>query len=205
MTSVQSHGRPRYKRSSAAPSVAPPDFSLPLKSDDELSDQPAGPSTTSPVANAPAATNSIPKYLDDDLQRIFKTVLEARVPTPTLVLALALVPAPVPAPAPAPAPIVAEAYRKKLKARFPDVYRGKSHIDCYNFCQQYEDYFATARATGSTRILFAASFLRDRISFCWQQYKRRHDVETPVPVTWEEFKAFLRRTLGDSQAFVDAY
>ena len=77
-------------------------------------------------------------------------------------------------------------------------------MDCYNFCQQYEDYFATAGATGPTRILFATSFLRDRISFRWQQYKRRHDTETSVPVTWDEFKVFLRRSLGDSQAFVDA-
>ena len=58
---------------------------------------------------------------------------------------------------------------------------------------------------GPTRIPFAASFLRDRISFRWQQYKRGHDAETPVPVTWDEFKAFLRQSLGDSQIFVDTY
>ena len=56
-------------------------------------------------------------------------------------------------------------------------------MDCYNFCQQCEDYFATAGATGSTWIPFATFFLRDRISFRWQQYKRRHDAKTPVPVT----------------------
>ena len=78
-------------------------------------------------------------------------------------------------------------------------------MDCYNFCQQCEDYFATAGATGPTRIPFATSFLRDRISCRWQQYKRRHDAKTPVPVTWDEFKTFLRRSLGDSQAFVDTY
>ena len=125
-----------------------------------------------PVANALAAT-SILKYSEDDLQRIFKAVLEARAP----------VPAPIPAPAPAPAPIVAKAPREKLKTRFPDLYCGKSHMDCYNFCQQCEDYFAIARVTGPTRIPLATSFLRDRISFRWQQYKRRHDTETPVPVT----------------------
>ena len=195
MTSVRGRRRLCRERSSVAPSVAPPDSSPPPESGDELSDQPVGPSTKLPVANAPAAANSIPKYSEDDLQRILRTVLEARVP----------VPAPVPAPAPAPAPIVAEAPREKLKARSPDVYRGKSHMDCYNFCQQCEDYFATAGATGPTRIPFAASFLRDRISFRWQQYKRRHDAKTPVPVTWDEFKAFLQRSLGDSQAFVDTY
>ena len=203
MTSYRGRGRPRRKRSSAAPSVALPDSFPPHELGDKLFDQPAGPSTKSPIANAFAAANSIPKYSEDDLQRILRTVLEARIPAPAPVLAPA--PVPVHAPAPAPAPIVAEAPRKKLKARSPDVYRGKSHMDCYNFCQQCEDYFATAGATGPTRIPFAASFLRDRISFRWQQYKRRHDADTPVPVTWEEFKAFFCRSLGDSQAFVDAY
>ena len=127
------------------------------------------------------------------MQRILKAVLEARAPTPA------------PALAPVPVPVVSKVSREKLKARSPDVYRGKSHMDYYNFCQQCEDYFATAGATGPTQIPFAASFLRDRISFRWQQYKRRHDADTPVPVTWDEFKAFLRRSLGDSQAFVDAY
>ena len=119
------------------------------------------------------------------MQRILKAVLETRAPTPALA--------------------VSEIPWEKLKARFPDVYRGKSHMDCYNFCQQCEDYFATARATGPTRIPFAASFFRDRISFRWQQYKRRYDADTLVPVTWDEFKTFLRRSLGDSQVFVDAY
>ena len=163
-----------------------------------------------PVANASVAT-SVLKYSENDLQRNFKAVLEARALVPALALVPApapvLTPAPVPAPIPAPAlaPIVAEASREKLKARSLDVYHRKSHIDYYNFCQQYEDYFATARATGSTRIFFATSFLRDQISFCWQQYKRRHDAETPVWVTWDEFKAFLHCSLGDSQAFVDTY
>ena len=78
-------------------------------------------------------------------------------------------------------------------------------MDCYNFCQQYEDYFATAGATGPTRILFAASFLRDQISFRWQQYKQKHNANSAAPVTWDEFKAFFCRSLGDSRAFVDSY
>ena len=146
MTSVRGRERPHRKRSFAAPSIAPPGSSPPPESGDKLSDQPARPSTKPPVANAPAAANSIPKYSEDDLQRIFKTVLEARVPAPAPVFA----PAPVPASAPAPAPIVAKAPRKKLKAHSPDMYCGKSHMDCYNFYQQCEDYFATAGATGPT-------------------------------------------------------
>ena len=168
---------------------------------------PLDPQRRKALANSPPAANSVPKYSEDDLQRIFKAVLEAQapIPAPLPVPALALVLAATSAPVLAPASNVAEAHREKLKARSPDLYRGKSHIDCYNFCQQCEDYFATAGATGPTRIPFAASFLRDRISFRWQQYKRRHDAKTPVPVTWDEFKAFLQRSLADSQAFMDTY
>ncbi len=53
----------------------------------------------------------------------------------------------------------------KLKAKTPDVYRSRSHMECYNFCQQCEDHFATCRATGPNRIPFAASFLQNRINF----------------------------------------
>lgn len=48
---------------------------------------------------------------------------------------------------------------RPLKARFPDLYYGNSHLDCYRFCQQCEDHFETAGANGPNRILFAASFL----------------------------------------------
>ena len=180
MTSIRGRGRPRRKRLSVALLDSSP------SPESEFSKQPDGPSRPKPpVAVVPAA--DVPKYSEDDLQRILKTVLEARVP------------------APAPAPAVSEVPRDKLKARSPDVYRGKSHMDCNNFSQQCEDYFTTAGATGPTRIPFATSFLRDRISFRWQQYKRKRDRDSSVSVTWDEFKAFLRRSLGDSQAFVDTY
>ena len=52
-----------------------------------------------------------------------------------------------------------------LKAKTPDVYRNRSHMECYNFCQQYKDHFATCRAVGPNRIPFATSFLRNRINF----------------------------------------
>ena len=127
MISVQDRGRPCWKRPfvapSVAPSVAPPDSSPPPELGDELSDQPAEPSGTKTFANAPAATTNVPKYSEDDLQQIVKAVLEARAPVPAL----------------NPAPAVSEAPREKLKARSPDVYHGKSHMDCYNFCQQCED------------------------------------------------------------------
>ncbi len=93
----------------------------------------------------------------------------------------------------------------KLKAKTPDVYRGMSHMECYNFCQQCEDHFATCGAIGPNRILFAASFLRDRINFCWQQHKRKLEAESLVLISWDKFKAFLRKALGDSRTFVDNY
>ena len=78
-------------------------------------------------------------------------------------------------------------------------------MDYYNFCQQYENYFASAAATGANQIPFAAFFLWDRISFRWQQYKRKRDVDSFISIMWDEFKAFLCWSLGDSQVFVNIY
>ena len=51
-----------------------------------------------------------------------------------------------------------------LKAKTPETYSGKSHMDCYHFCQQCEDYFKTSGATGMNCIPFTATFLRDAIN-----------------------------------------
>ena len=60
----------------------------------------------------------------------------------------------------------AEVARKRLlKANVPDVYFEKLHMDCYYFCQQCEDHFVTAGATGSNHTPFAASFLCGKINF----------------------------------------
>lgn len=69
------------------------------------------------------------------MQRIFKTILEARAPI-----------------------ISEESQNKLLKARSLDMYRGKSHMKYYHFCQQCENYFAIAEAKGANRIFFAMSF-----------------------------------------------
>ena len=187
MTSIRSRRCPRRERPFIAPSVALfvtlLDSSPPPKSGDEFSDQSAGPSGTKlPVADAPVTSTNVPKYSEDDVQRMFKAVLEAPAPTS----------------APVPAPVVSKVPKEKLIACSLNIYCRKSHIDCYNFCQQCENYFDTAGATGPTRILFAAFFLRDRISFRWQQYKQRYDADTPVLVTWDEFKALFWQNLGDS-------
>ena len=55
----------------------------------------------------------------------------------------------------------------KLQTKTPDVYQCKSHMECYNFCQQCEDYFITCEAIRPNQIPFAASFLQDHINFRW--------------------------------------
>ena len=92
--------------------------------------------------------------------------------------------------------------KRALQARNPDIYYGNLHMECYYFCQQCEDYFDTAGATGLQRVLFAASFLRDRINFRWQQHKTQVESDKTAPFTWVEFKAFLQQSLGESTAFV---
>ena len=142
------------------------------------------------LAPAPVDANATVRYSEADLQRIFRTVLEVR---------------PL-APAPAPQPLVfPDGPRERpLKARFPELYRGKTHMECYNFIQQCEDHFATAGAKGPNRVPFAAIFLREQALFHWQQHKAKNAGETDVPLTWEKFKAFLRWSLGESRAFVDS-
>ena len=84
---------------------------------------------------------------------------------------------------------LAEPWECLLKARTPETYSGKSHIDCYHFCQQCEDYFETLGATEMNHTLFAATFLRGTVSFRYTQHKRYHKSATPI--TWPEFKNFL--------------
>ena len=73
-----------------------------------------------------------------------------------------------------------EPRERPLKARTPETYSGKSHMDCYHFCQQCEDYFETSGATGMNRTPFAATFFRGAISLRWAQHKRRHESATPI-------------------------
>ena len=95
----------------------------------------------------------------------------------------------------------AEPRKHPLKARSPETYLEKFHIDCYHFCQQCEDHFETLNATGMNRTLFAASFLHGTISLRWAQHKRRHQGATPIMRS--KFKTFLWKDLGNSQAFID--
>ena len=126
-----------------------------------MSDQLAGPPGAQFfVVVVSAAALPVPKYTKEDLQHIFKTVLEAQAPT-----------------------ISEEPWNKLLKACFLDVYCGKFHIKCYNFCQQCEDYFTNVGAREANQILFAVSSLQDQITFHWQQYKRKQNANSAALVT----------------------
>ena len=95
-----------------------------------------------------------------------------------------------------------EPQERPLKAKTSETYSKKSHIDCYHFCQQCEDYFETSGATKINRISFATIFFRGSISLRWAQHKRRHKCATFI--TWSKFKAFLWKDLGSSQTFIDS-
>ena len=131
-----------------------------------------------------SADSSVVKYLEDDLQRIVKTIPEAR-------------PLPLPALASVPTLVVATAPHYKgpckwpLKARFPDIYWDKTHLECYNFLQQCKDHFATAGATSLYRVLCAATFLKHIAMFRWQQHQHKIEDQTNISISWERFKAFL--------------
>lgn len=131
--------------------------------DDELDDGPPGASTessgsmapTSQVSSraptlgpTPAPNTSVGRYTDEDLQKATKLALESFLQGQEHAQRQAGFQVP------------AEPRERPLKARFPDLYFGNSHLDRYRFCQQCEDHFKTARATGSNRVCFAASFLR---------------------------------------------
>ena len=133
-------------------------------------DEPAGGAQRSPLANGSGSPLPAPPPAD------------SRVPTP----AASRTPTPAPAPPLAPAKYTDADFHQfmkvfmdsqgrrrthegpqesPLKARFPNMYYGKSHMDCYQFCQQCEDHFETAGATGPNRVPIAALFLRGPINF----------------------------------------
>ena len=91
---------------------------------------------TSALATDPAVAPSLDNKL---FKQFIKAYLEAQMPSQI--------------------EIDPEPCKQSLKARFPDLYYGNLHMDCYQFCQQCEDHFETARAKGLNKISFAALFL----------------------------------------------
>ena len=143
------------------------------------------------VAASGSAYSSVVRYLEDNLQRILKTILDFRSLTPV------------------PAPVITAALHYKglcerpLKAWFPNIYWDKTHLECYNFFQQCKDHFAIAGATGPNRVLFAAIFLNNTALFCWQQYQHKINDQTNVSISCKGLIAFLCQSLGKSEAFVN--
>ena len=107
MISVWSHGHLRKKH----PFESYFDSSLPPESNDELSNQPARFSRLY-LTIVLAIASPIPKYTKEDLQWIFRTILEARVSTTSK-----------------------KSKNKSLKICSSDVYCSKFYMECYNFCQ----------------------------------------------------------------------
>ncbi len=91
---------------------------------------------------------------------------------------------------------------RPLKPQNPDLYYGHSHMEYYYFNQQCEDHFEFAGSLGYKRVSFAAGFLKNRIFNRWHQHKTRMQRNQLAPMTWDEFKAFFRKSLGESNAFV---
>ncbi len=139
MTSVRGRGRPaRRDEASEAPS-SKGDYEDPLGSNEPgLSEAPEAP-IGPPKAPFPAPPAlDVARYTQKNMDHLLNTFLQAS----------------------------KGESGDKLKAKTPDIYRGRSHMEYYNFCQQCEDHFATCGAIGPNQIPFAASFLRDQINFC---------------------------------------
>ena len=119
-----------------------------------------------------SALTFVAQYLEDNLQQIFKIVIDSR----SFVLPPALVPA-------------LQQYKssceRPLKARFANVYWGKTHLEYYNFFQQCEDNFAISRAKDQNWVSFATIFFKDIALFCCQQYQPKVEDKTNVPITWK--------------------
>ena len=99
---------------------------------------------TPALASAPGPSG---RYINEDLQRATKLALESFVKGQELGQLQA-----------SSAPC-----KQPLKAQFPNLYYRNSHLNCYCFCLQCEDYFKIAEANRPNRVSFAALFLRKAI------------------------------------------
>ncbi len=91
---------------------------------------------------------------------------------------------------------------KPLKSWNPNLYYSNLHIECYYFCQQCKDHFEVAESLGHKHVSFAPGFLKNCILNWWQQHKTCIQRNQLTSMTWDEFKAFLRKNLGESNTFV---
>ena len=130
-------------RSRKANAFAPPAFKSDSKSDELKVPEKGNPAPSHVSAPALVESTLALKYNKTDLIKILKIFLETKSQEPK---------AEVPCEQP-------------LKAKVPDVYFGKLHMDCYHFCHQCKDYFKIADTTRSNHTLFAILFLCEKINF----------------------------------------
>lgn len=90
-----------------------------------------------------------------------------------------------------------------FKPRNLDLYYGNRHMECYYFYQQCNNHFEVAGSLGYKRVLFATGFLKDCILNCEQQHKTRMQQNQLATLSQDKFKAFLRKSLEESNVFVD--
>ncbi len=138
MTSVRGRGRPAQRGQASEASTDwsnNRDYKNPLGSNKPGSSKALiGPEALiGPSEASPPAAPNVAWYMQKDMNHLLQTFFQA----------------------------LKGGFRDKLKAKTPDVYRGRFHMEYYNFCQQCEDNFATCGATGPNQILFIASFLQD--------------------------------------------
>ena len=75
-------------------------------------------------------------------------------------------------------------------------------MDYFHYCPQCKDYFETSGATKMNLTPFATTLFCGIVSLRWTEHKRRDKNVTPI--TWPEFKIFLRKNLGHSQALINS-
>lgn len=85
------------------------------------------------------------KYTKDELYQIFKTILKMRILIPYK-----------------DQKDLKEFLEQALKSRTPDFYKGKYHIDYYEFIQQCKDYFAIFGSKNCNRDFFTITFLKKK-------------------------------------------
>lgn len=73
--------------------------------------------------------------------------------------------------------------KQTLKLKTPDIYKSKSHMDCYDFIQQYEDYFAISGSQDRNQIPFVATFFKEKTLNWWQVDKPKINAKTLVSPT----------------------
>ena len=142
--------RPGFCSCKAAAS-APLVSRLNSKSDKLGASKIGSPASSYAITPAQAKSTLALKYSKADLMRILKILLKTKGQEPkTKVL-----------------------HKQPLKAKIPDVYFKKLHIDCYQFCQQCEDHFEIAGAIESNHTPFTTLFLYGKINFWWYQYQKQ--------------------------------